>query len=460
MNESPLRQFSPHTADTLPTGLVSAQGVDLERFETLNTHVQTWTTPAGAGVNFVEAHGLPIVDLVLRFRAGTCQDTALPGLAALTLYMLDEGSQQHDAAQQAAHIERLGVVVSKEIRLEHATLSLRSVSSQALLEPAVALFTDLVARPAFLPEALEKVKGQLRQQAASRERRPASRVRLEVFRQLFGGHPYGTPLGSSAAGIEATTAADLQQFHRRAYCASNLEITLVGDLTREQAQAITQQISQALPQGWAAAELPTVPQGNAATLHVEHPGVSTSVTLALPMSVPANHPDYLALALASEVLGAGIDSRLMRELRQRRGLTYDIRTRLSPLQAGGLFSIAWDIAPEHVAASHAVVLATLQHFIDQGPTDAELRLARQQLAGSLLRSVARNHTLAALITEITYQRQPGDHLNTYMARIAQLTPAMLREAMQRGLDMSRQALVSVGPSVDQQPLPVPPATDQ
>ena len=447
----------PAAASPVHGGLVSALGVDLDLFEPIDTHVQAWTTDSGTAVKFVEARGLPIVDIVLQFRAGTTQDTVLPGLASLAFYMLEEGSQQHTATQQAEQLERLGAVMEKQIRLEHATLSLRSLSTEALFEPALALFIDLVARPAFTADALAKIKSQLLRHNASREQNPRLRARSEAFRHLFSGHPYGNPSGSTQQGIDQATPEDLRRFHQRAYCASNLDIVVVGDLSLAQAQAVSQQISQALPQGWSAIELPAAAPAAGATLNVEQPGASTAVLIALPMSMPANHPQYPALVLASEVLGSGIASRLMNELRHRRGLTYGIYTRVNALSAGGLFSAEWDIAPEYVEGSQILVETLLREFIEQGPTQAELQVARKQLAGQLLRDVAQNKHLAALLTQITHQRQPADFLDSYIERLARLTPADIRAVMQRQLDLSQAVRVSVGPATEQQPLP---ATDQ
>ncbi|MFJ4441319.1 M16 family metallopeptidase [Pseudomonas sp. NPDC089422] len=444
---------STATQNSIYGGLVSAQGLDLDQFESILTQVQTWTTQAGTTVKFVEARGLPIVDVVLKFRAGTAQDTVHPGLAALTLYMLDEGSQQYTATQQAEHLERLGAITEKQIHLEHATLSLRSLSSPAVLEPSLALFTNLVAQPAFLPSALDKIKQQLLQSSASRDRHPVSRARSEAFRHLFSGHPYGCPLGSTEQGVTAVTTDDLRTFHRRAYSASNLEMVVVGDLSFAEAQALSRQISQALPQGWSATDLPTVPTATRAGIHVEQPGASSAVLLALPLNVPANDPEFPALALASNVLGEGLESRSMVELRQRRGLTYGVQTRMSPLRAGGLFTIEWEVAPAHVQGSQELVVTLLRDLIEQGPTQAELQVARKQLEGQLLRGVAQNKHLAGLLSALTHQGQPDDHLNTYLERINRLTPADVRAAMQRHLDLSYIVQVSVGPSVEQRPLP-------
>lgn len=441
------------------TRLTSLQGLDLNHLEPVDTHVQTWTTEAGTRVQFVEARGLPVVDLVLRFGAGVVQDTDKSGLAALTLYMLDEGSDGLTASEHAVALERLGAEVSKEVRLEEAVLSLRSLSQRTLLDPALALFGAMAAKPDFLPAALEKVKSQTLAYTASRLRNPIVQARSAAFGYLFDGHPYGNPNGTTPEGIEAVTVDDLRAFHRRAYSASNLQMTLVGDLSTTEAKAIAHRISQTLPQDWTALPPPAVAEVPAMTLHVERPGASNCVLLALPMNVPANDPQFLAMVLASEILTSGLDSRLMTELRQRRGLTYDVSSKISAMRSGGVFMIEWDIASDLVEASKTLVGTLLQRFIDEGPTEAELEQARHQLAGELLRNVAQNKRLAGLLSATARQRQPEGYLNGYNAMLNGLTTGAVRETLRRRLDLRQAVWVSVGPSVDQQPLPELPDTD-
>jgi zinc protease len=120
-----------------------------------------------------------------------------------------------------------------------------------------------------------------------------------------------------------------------------------------------------------------------------------------------------------------------------------------------LFSVEWEVAPTYVEGSQALVVTLLRDFIEQGPTQAELQVARKQLEGKLLRDVAQNKRLAELLSELTHQGQPDDYLNTYFERTNRLTPADVRAAMQRHLDLNYSVQVSVGPSVEQQPLPAP-----
>ncbi|WP_322365607.1 pitrilysin family protein [Pseudomonas sp. Teo4] len=401
-----------------------------------------------------------MLDLVLQFKAGTSLDSDTSGVAALTLHMLDKGTTRMDAAQFSEQIEGLGTQIGTEIRLEHSSVTMRSLTAPELLTPAIELLTDMVAQPAFDPGQLARMKRQLQPYQQGRYTLPQLRTRVEVHQHLFAGHPYGTALGTTPEGIEAATVGQLRAFHERAYSANNLQIAMVGDLTREQAEAMVERITQALPQHWAAAALPPVPQTAGKKIHVSLPGASNAMVLAVPIDVQPGDPDFPALVLASEVLGSGLDSRLMRELRAKRGLTYGASTRLSPHEAGGLLYIEWEIESAYIDASQTLVAELLEQFIAEGPTQAELDLARQQLAGDLLRKVARNRFLAALMAKAAQQGLPADHINNYLHQLLAVTPDGVRTVLQSRLDVARKVLVSVGPAAEQQPLPYLPSTDQ
>ncbi|MDF0734087.1 pitrilysin family protein [Pseudomonas entomophila] len=439
--------------------LTSAQGLDLTTLEPVRTPVQSWETEAGTRVLFVPSRELPIVDLVLDFKAGRALEGETPGLAALVLYLLDEGTQTLDANLFAERLDELGALIDKRVRPEHVTLNLRSLSDHDVLAPAVELLTDMVAHPAFHPSAVARVKQQLLAHQAAQETGATTRARNEAFRHLFAGHPYAHALNGSQDGVNAITPDQLRAFHQRAYSANNLQVSLVGDLSRQQAEALVEGLTQALPQHWAAADTPAVPAAEPEIIHIEQPGTSDRVLLAMPFQMQPDAPDYLALVLASEILGTGLESRLMRELRQRRGLTYDVRAQLVSLSAAGVLAIEWEIAAHYNAAAQDLVADIVRQFVEQGPSAAELALARQQLAGALLRAVARNHSLAGLLGDLGRQGLPADHVSSYVERLANLTEQDIKRALQC-LELQAMVFVSVGPDASQQPLPEQPVTDQ
>lgn len=440
--------------------LTTTRGLDLGRFEPIQRHVQHWQTEGGSRVLFAPSHEQPMFDLVLRFSAGATLDGKTSGLAALTLYMLDQGTLQRDAAAFAEALEGLGAIMTRRVALEHATITLRGLSAEALRDEALTLLIEMLAQPAFDAVALEKIKARLLVAGQSAEASLRQRIQTHVVNGLFAGHPYATSLYGTADGIADVTPATLRAFHRRAYSANNLHIGLVGDVSREAAQQIISRLTQALPQGWAAAALPPVALNPPKQSHIDWPGSSNRMVLALPINASPSDPQYPALLMANEILGSGIDCRLMRELRTRLALTYSVESDVKLLTEGGFMVVSWDVEPALRDASRERVLHLIRCLIEQGPSAAELQLALNQFAGKLLDSMSDNGQLASGLASHSHQGLPADHLSTYLGRLAELTPDDVRAAASRWLDVDRAVSVSGGPNVLQQALPQTAVSDQ
>ena len=433
-------------ADDSQPALGALQRLDLKRTVLTAPSVQEWQTDEGAHVRLVQAHSVPMVDLILSFDAGSRLDADKPGLAALTLFMLDEGSHRLDAEQFAKHIEQLGATYRKDIKIDQATVSLRSMKA-TVLEPAVDLITDMVARPAMNAAQLSALKTQLLASNKHQQTYPILRARQAAFDHLYGDHPYGAPVRGTAEGIEAITPEDLADFHQKAYSANNLQISLVGDLTREEAEALCRKICRALPQHWAASAPALLPAFNSARLTLAHKGPSNRLLMLMPATAMHGDVNHPALVLANHVLGEGIDSRLYTRLRQRQGMTYSINSGL--LSLNKLLYIEWEVAAGQQEASLKQVEEVLHTYMNEGPSADELDLARQAVLGALRRKLATNASLAVLIADQSHLKLPTDALSTYIDRLLAVTPEMAHVAFKSHVDPSRNLIVTVGPAADQ-----------
>ncbi|MBA1188314.1 insulinase family protein [Pseudomonas entomophila] len=433
--------------------LTSAAHLDLDRLERLDIPVQAWQTDAGSRVLFVPSSTVPMIDVTVRFAAGAAYDGDLPGLAAMTLHMLDKGTQRHDAAAFAQALEGSGALLGKTIDADHATLTLRTLSEATFSETALGLFEDVLARPAFAPALLATVKGQFRAYQQGRRQLAYHRVRAAVPSHLFAGHPYAHYYGSVPDSLSRLTVDDLRAYHRRAYSARNLQVSIVGDLSRERAQAIAHRLSLGLNQNWASIELPAVQPREQEIVHLEQAGATSQIAIACPIdTVPGSDAD-LALLLGNQVLGEGLNSRLMQELRVRRGLTYGIRSVPQQLRAAGFLGIYWDVAPQYTDASQTLVEALVDRFVEEGPSEREVGIARQQIAGQWLKQVAENGRLVNLLAYVNQQGLDETYLTTYLDRLAAVEPRQVREAFALHVHRARQVAVSAGPDVPQVPLP-------
>ncbi len=417
--------------------------------------IQRWTTAEGARVLFVAAHELPMFDLRLTFAAGSSQDGASPGLALLTNAMLNEGIDGRDATAIAAGFEGLGAQFGNGSYRDMAVASLRSLSAREQREPALALFARVVGAPSFPDDALARVKNQVLAGLELQKQNPGKLASIALFQQLYGQHPYAQPSDGTPASIPAIDRAQLAAFHARAYAAGNAVIALVGDLDRAEAEAIAAQVSAALPAGPALPPPPAPEAPAAVSRHVEYPSQQTHLLLAQ-LGIDRRDPDYAALYVGNQILGGGgFGTRLMEEVREKRGLTYGIYSGFTPMQVAGPFMINVQTRAELSEATLGLVRQLVREFIARGPSAEELATTQRELAGSFPLSTASNADIVAQLAAIGFYDLPTTQLEDFMNQVQQLTVEQVRAAMARHLDADAFVVVTSGPTVAQQPLPPP-----
>ncbi|WPP44292.1 pitrilysin family protein [Pseudomonas sp. AN-1] len=417
--------------------------------------IQRWNTAEGARVLFVEARELPMFDLRLTFAAGSSQDGEHPGLAMLTNAMLNEGIEGQDTTAIAAGFEGLGAEFGNGAYRDMAVASLRSLSAAEQREPALALFARVVGAPTFPEGALARLKNQILAGLEQQKQNPGKLASIALFQQLYGAHPYARPSDGTLESIPALDRAQLATFHARAYAAGNAVIALVGDLSRAEAEAIAARLSAALPKGPALPPPPAPAAPAAKRQHIEFPSQQTHLMLAQ-LGIDRRNPDHAALYVGNQILGGGgFGTRLMEEVREKRGLTYGIYSGFTPMQVAGPFMINVQTRAELSEATLELVRSLVRDFVAQGPTEEELKQAKRELAGSFPLSTASNADIVGQLAAIGFYDLPSTQLEDFMNQVQQLSVEQVRAAMARHLDADAFVVVSSGPTVAQQPLPPP-----
>jgi zinc protease len=457
LGASPVLQAAEPTPATPPTSprletLASAQAAT-PAYRQLN--VQRWTTRAGARVLFVEAHELPMFDLRVTFAAGSAQDGRTPGLALMTNAMLNEGVPGKDVDAIARGFEGLGADFGNGAYRDMAVVSLRSLVDPAKREPAMALFSDVLGKPSFPAASVARIKNQLLAGFEYQKQNPSHLASQAFMTQLYGSHPYAHGSEGDARSVQAITVAQMRAFHKRAYAAGNAVIALVGDLDRTQAEALAEQVSGALPAGPA---LPPTPEAKAqapATTHIEFPSKQTHLLIGQ-LGIARNDPDYVALTMGNQILGGGgFGTRLMTEVRERRGLAYGVSSGFSAMQAQGPFLISLQTRAPVSQGTLELVRQVLRDFLRDGPTEAELAAAKQELAGSFPLSNASNASIVGQLGSMGFYNLPPSYLEDFMTQSQQLTIEHVKNAMSRHLNADTMLVITAGPTVAQDPLPPP-----
>ncbi|MDR2306234.1 MAG: insulinase family protein [Paucimonas sp.] len=445
----------PDTAARPANALQSLAELDGKAPSRRQLNIQHWTTAEGARVLFVEARELPMFDLRVTFAAGSSQDGAIPGLATLTNAMLNEGVAGKDVTAIAEGFENLGADFGNGSYRDMAVTSLRSLSAAQKREPALKLFTEVVGQPTFPEDALKRIKNQLLAGFEYEKQNPGKIAGKTLFANLYGDHPYAHPSDGTAQTIPGITLEQLRAFHRKAYTAGNAVIALVGDLSRGEAEAIAAQVSAGLPKGPALAKPEQPHEPKASVTHVDFPSKQTHLMLA-ELGIDRNDPDWAALSLGNQILGGGaFGTRLMSEVREKRGLTYGVYSVFSPMQVRGPFMINLQTRAELSEGTLKLVQDILADYLKNGPTQQELDDAKRELAGSFPLSNASNASIVGQLGAIGFYGLPLSWLEDFMQQSQALTVEQVKSAMNKHLAADKLVIVTVGPNVPQQPLPPP-----
>ncbi|WP_068827522.1 M16 family metallopeptidase [Pseudomonas sp. BMS12] len=417
--------------------------------------IQQWQTAEGAKVLFVEARQLPMFDLRLTFAAGSSHDDGVPGLAALTNAMLNEGVPGKDVTAIAEGFEGLGAEFGNGSYRDMAVASLRSLSEPAQRAPALALFKQVIGQPTFPADSLARIKNQLLAGFEYQKQNPGKLAGLQLFERLYGSHPYAHPSEGTEQSIPPITIEQLRVFHQRAYASGNVVIALVGDLSRAEAESIAAEVSAALPKGPALPHIAQPQEPKAGLSHIEFPSNQTHLLLAQ-LGVDRREPDYAALSIGNQILGGGgFGTRLMEEVREKRGLTYGVYSGFSAMQARGPFMISLQTRAEQSEGTLKLVQDILRDYLAEGPTEKELDDAKREMLGSFPLSTASNADIVGQLGSMGFYDLPLTYLDDFMAAVQKLSVEQVKAAMNKHLDADQLVIVTAGPTVEQKPLPPP-----
>ncbi|MDN3219069.1 M16 family metallopeptidase [Pseudomonas nunensis] len=439
-----------------PPRLQSLAELDKQAATPRALKIHGWKSPSGGKVLFIRTPELPMFDLHVSFPAGSAQDGALSGLAAATLSLLNEGVPGKDLPAIMETLDGLGAKLDMSIDQERSSFSLRSLTVTDKRDPALLLFTQILGQPLLSEEALVNVKKELTNILKARQQDPDSQMAHAMNELLLPGHPYAQPIFGTEKGVAALSRKQVQAFHQQAYAGSNAVITLVGDLTVEQAQAMSLQVFNALPASAEMASMTPVPRSEdaATSRHIERPLSQTQIMLGQP-GVTRQHPDYVALTVAHTIFGGQkISSRLMTELREKRGLTYVVQLKTAFRQGGGSAIISLKTSPQFSDGAVKLVQSMYRDYLQSGPTQQELDDTLRQLRSTSVRNSASNSQILSRLVTINQHDLPLD-LDFSVEQAQGLTVAQIKEALNRHFDADQWRVVTLGPTVEQLPLPLP-----
>lgn len=405
--------------------------------------IQQVTSPGGVPAWLVEDHSIPFVALNIAFRGGASVDTPFKrGAVNLMTALLEEGAGERDATAYAEALESLGATTSFDAGDDAVTVSLRALTENR--DEAADLLHDALTTPRFDADAVERVRAQVQSVIRSEATDPQSIAAKEMARRAWGDHPYGSSLNGTAESVAALTADDLRAAKDRVLARDRVIVSAAGDIDAAALGALIDRILGDLP-AQATAPLPPPAQlkltGETTVIDWDSPQTVVSFAQA---GLPMSDPDYFAAFVLDHILGGGgFSSRLMDEIREKRGLTYGVGTGLANKVLGETWQGGMATANDKTAQAVALVREVVGK-IREGVTDKELADAKTYLTGEYPLRFDGNGKIAGILTGMQLMGMPRDYVNTRNGMIEKVTAADVKRVADRLLDPAKLEFVLVG----------------
>ncbi|MGH7428616.1 MAG: M16 family metallopeptidase [Candidatus Methylomirabilaceae bacterium] len=389
---------------------------------------------------------LPIVTVKVTVRAGSLwEPEGRAGLANLTASLLTRGTATHTAAQIDEEADFMGASLSSWASRDSSELDLTLLKKD--LSKGLELLADVLLRPSFPDGEIARKVQELKAALRKRQEDPGE-VAREAFDELvFGNHPYGRSLEGSEASLSAITRDDIVRFYRALYSPERTMITVVGDVEpheiAERFRTLLKDWSRGTGAAGQAAEPKPLPD-KVVVKRIDR-GVTQANIVLGHQGVKRDNPDYYALTVMNYILGGGgFSSRLVEQIRERKGWAYDVSSSFSPGLERGSFQVVLQTKNETAGPAVQEVLRELRRIVDQGVTDQELADAKAYLTGSFPLRLDTNRKLADLISSVEYYKLGLDYADRYPTLINAVAKADVLRVARAYLRPDRYVLVVVG----------------
>jgi zinc protease len=414
--------------------------------------IEHWTHASGARIYLVNSPSLPMLDVQVDFDGGSRREPAAQaGLAGATAGLLSGGVQAQggepalDENQLSEAWVDLGAQFGAQAGTDRFSISLRTLTEPALLEQAVALAARQLAAPAWPDAVWARDRERTLAALQEAENRPGTHAERAFSKAVYGGHPYGREV--TADTLKAIAVSDMRRFYRQHVAACRAQIVLVGNVDRARSDQIVDRLVAAVsPHG--CEPLPAVasvqPLASAVEQRIPFRAAQAQVLIGQP-GIARDDPDFFPLFVGNYILGGGgFASRLTAEVREKRGLTYGVYSYFAPGLHAGAFQIGLTTRPDQADQAIGVVRDVVQGFVAEGPSEAELRAAKEYLVNSFALRIDSNRKLLDNVANVAWNRLPLDYLDTWTQRVEAVTLADIRRAFSRVLQPDRMVTVVVG----------------
>ncbi|MGI9407936.1 MAG: M16 family metallopeptidase, partial [Hyphomicrobiaceae bacterium] len=299
----------------------------------------------------------------------------------LLTVMLDEGAGDLKSAAFQERMEELAVKMSFDAGRDTVSGTFQTLTENR--KEAIALFKLAITKPRFDSDAIDRMKRQISTGLVFDAKDPNKVAAKAWYETAFAGHPYARPVRGTVSSLAKITGEDLEAYRSRNFAKDTLRVAVVGDITPEQLGPVLDEMFGDLPEKQAARDIPPLTFAEAGSTRVIEMKVPQSVAQFGHAAFPRQDKDFIASYVLNYIIGGGgFNSRLMEEVREKRGLAYSVYSYVAPLKHTAIFLGGVATKNEEIGQSIEVIRDVLQRMADEGPSQVELDNAKQYLTGS------------------------------------------------------------------------------
>ncbi|WP_424977697.1 M16 family metallopeptidase [Leisingera sp. S232] len=382
--------------------------------------IQEVTSPGGITAWLVEDHSIPFAALELGFRGGTSLDApGKRGGVYLMTGLLEEGSGDLPAQEYARALESLAAEFSYDADRDSVSISARFLTENR--DDVVELLRQTLFEPRFDQDALDRVRAQVLAGLRSDAKSPSDIAGLAFARMAYGDHPYGSNGKGTLETVAALSRQDIFDAYEAVFARDRLYVSAVGDITADELGDLLDDLLGALKDNGAPIPGPAevMIEGGVTVVDFETP---QSVALFGQKGIEREHPDFFTAFVMNQILGGGsFETRLMAEVREKRGLTYGVYSYLVPRDLAAVYMGSVASANGKMAEAVEVIRAEWRRMAEDGVTAQELKDAQTYLTGAYPLRFDGNSRIASILAGMQMDDLPISYVKTRNDRINAVT---------------------------------------